>query len=125
MIDIEKEYAKKHTVTPIWLGNNHKVRLFEMCNNVIENNNPTVNIYIQDYTIRIPKQGNQFGYDSFHWFEICTTHLAFHIVEDPKKYMEHCVTYAMINNKELMEHPIDYLYREYQVVKELFLNKVK
>lgn len=124
MIDIEKEYIKSNKVSAIWLSNHHKSKLFEMCNNIIENKNPNASIYVQDKTIRIPKQGEkEFGYDDFHWFELCTTHLAFHIMEDPLEYLQYCIKYAMISDKIQMQHPVDFLYEEYNTIRELFLNK--
>ena len=120
--DIYKEYAKHNTILPINIDNNQKYRLFEMCRNIIENDNPHTSIFLRENTIRIPKQG--YGYNDIHWFELCVTHLAFHIMSDPMAYIKYCLDYAMIINKIEMQHPIDYLYVEYNQIRELFKNEI-
>ena len=121
MIDLEKEYVKSNRIAFIEIANHHKSKMFEMCNNIMENNKEHAHIYLQDKTIRVPRQGEkEFGYDDFHWFELCVTHLSFHIMNDPYEYMEYCIKYAMVIDKVGMQHPIDYLYEEYYKIRELF-----
>lgn len=119
---IEK-YVRGNKIVSLGLENNHKYKLYEMCNNIIDNNNPNINISIYKDIIRIPKQGTQeIAYDCIHWFELCTTHLCFHICSDPLDYIKYTIDYSMAPNKEDMKHPIDYLYDDYDVIKDLFKN---
>jgi hypothetical protein len=124
MLELEKIYAKKNTILAIEITNKHKAKLFEMSNNIIENVNPNCNIYILDKTIKIPKQGlKEFGYNEFHWFELCTTHLAFHVMSEPLEYLKYCIEYSMNPNKSELEHPIDVLYTEYDKIRDIFMDK--
>jgi hypothetical protein len=125
MLELTKIYAKKNTILAIDITNQHKARLYEMSNNIIENVNPNCKIYILDRIIKIPKQGpKEFGYNDFHWFELCTTHLAFHIMGEPLEYLKYSIEYAMNPNRSEIEHPIDVLYKEYEKVKDLFMCNV-
>lgn len=124
MLELEKKYAKKNTILAIDITNKHKARLFEMSNNIIENVNPNCNVYILDKNIKIPKQGpKEFGYSEIHWFELCTTHLAFHVMSEPLEYLKYCIDYSMNPNKSEIEHPIDVLYTEYDKIRDLFMDK--
>ena len=124
MIDLAKEYVMSNRIEPIDVSNHHKAKMFEMCNNIMENNKEHANIFLMGKMIRVPKQGEkEFGYNDFHWFELCTTHLSFHIMNDPLEYLEYCIKYAMLIDKIGMQHPIDYLYEEYYKIRELFKEK--
>ena len=119
---IEK-YVRGNNIIALDLENDHKYKLYEMCNNIIDNNNPSANIGVYKDTIRIPKQGtSSILYDNIHWFELCTTHLCFHIFSDPLDYIRYTIDYSMSTEKRTLKHPIDYLYEEYLIIKDLFKN---
>jgi hypothetical protein len=126
---IEKKYSESNKIVGIDIDSQHQAKLYEMCNNIIENNNPNATIYVVSSTIKIPKQGKKdFGYNEMHWFELCTTHLAFHIMSEPMEYLKYTLDYSMnkyesTNPLTLKKHPIDYLYAEYDSIRELFKNE--
>ena len=121
---IVKNYAKSNKIAAIPITSEHKAKLYELCNNIIENINPNATIYVVEDIIKIPRQGlKEFGYTDCHWFEMVTTHLSFHIMSDPLLFLSYCLDYSMMSDKTLTQHPIDYLYEEYDKIRELFLNK--
>ena len=118
-----EKYARGNKIVALHLENEHKYKLHEMCNNMIDNNNPSSEINIFRDIIRIPKQGiNSIIYDNIHWFELCTTHLCFHIFSNPLEYIKYTIEYSMSIEKKTLIHPIDYMYEEYLIVKDLFKN---
>ena len=118
-----EKYARGNKIVALHLENEHKYKLYEMCNNIIDNNNPSSEINIFRDIIRIPKQGiNSIIYDNIHWFELCTTHLCFHIFSNPLEYIKYTIEYSMSIEKKTLIHPIDYMYEEYLIVKDLFKN---
>lgn len=120
MITNEEAYIKKAEIKPLTLGNLEKGKLYEMAVAIIPNENKWAKVHLLDKSIKIPKQKEkEIGYDEIHWFELCTTHLAFHIMDNPLVFLDYCCKYAL--NPENKIHPIDYLYSEYQLIKELFI----
>ncbi len=120
---IERNYVKGNKIVAIDLHNHHKAKLYEMCSSIIENNNPNANVYLLENFIKIPKQTpNAIGYNDIHWFELCTTHLCFHICDNPLEYLKYCIDYSMLVDKGKWKHPIDYIYDEYDKIRDLFLN---
>lgn len=120
MLTNEEVYLTKADVKPMTISNFEKSKLYEMATAIIINNNKWSKVHLFDTSVKIPKQKEkEFGYDTIHWFELCTTHLAYHIMDNPVKYLEYCSQYAM--NPEGKIHPVEYLYTEYQLIKELFI----
>ena len=124
--DIERNYAKSNRIMALDLQNHHKAMLYEMCCNIIENENTSARVQFLEDRIRIPKQGlRERGYHDIHWFEICTTHLCFHLCDDPLEFLKYTINYSMSLSKEGVLHPIEYLFEEYIKIKDLFKDVFK
>ena len=125
-MNIIENYVKSNKISGIPIENHHIAKLYEMCNNVIENENTNNTIAIEKvadiFIIKIPIEGKARSYRTIHWFELCTTHLCFHICSDPLKYLKYTIDYSMLVNKVDTKHPIDYLYEEYNLIRDLFKN---
>ena len=120
-MNIIENYVKGNKIQSMGLDNSHKALLYEMCNNIIDNNNPKCSVAIDGEKVNIPVQNSSNReYIHIHWFELCTTHLCFHICADPLEFLQKTINYAMLINKKEAKHPIDVLYEEYLVIRELF-----
>ena len=120
-MNIIEKYVKANKIQSMGLDNSHKTLLYEMCNNIIDNNNPKCSIAIDGDKVNIPVQNSdKREYIHVHWFELCTTHLCFHICGNPLKFLQKTIDYAMLVDKKEGEHPVDMLYEEYSLIRELF-----
>jgi len=124
MNNIEK-YVNGNKIQALTLSNDHRAKLYEMCNNIIDNNNPKCSVQLHKDMINIPVQDtDKREFVHIHWFELCTTHLSFHVCGDPLKFLKYTIDYAMMidKDKRVAKHPIDVLYNEYTIIKDMFLN---
>jgi hypothetical protein len=120
-MNIVEKYAKANKIQSMGIDNLHKAKLYEMCNNIIDNNNSKCTVAVDGEKINIPIQGeNRREYTHIHWFELCVTHLCFHVCSDPLTFMQQTIDYAMLVDKKDAKHPVDVLYEEYGKIKEMF-----
>lgn len=122
-MNIVEKYVKSNKIQSLGLENSHKALLYEMCNNIIDNNNPKCSISVDGEKINIPIQNtDKREFVHVHWFELCTTHLCFHLCNDPLDFLQKTIDYSMMDSKdrEKVKHPVDILYGEYLTIRELF-----
>lgn len=120
-MNIIEKYVKANKIQSMGLDNSHKANLYEMCNNIIDNNNPKCSISIDGEKINIPVQNcNRREYIQVHWYELCTTHICFHVCSNPLDFLQKAIDYAMLVDKNEGKHPVDILYGEYLLIRELF-----
>lgn len=122
-MSIIEKYVKSNKIQSMGLENTHKALLYEMCNNIIDNNNTSCSIALDGEKINIPIQNsNKKEYTQIHWFELCTTHLCFHLCSNPLDFLQKTIDYSMMSNEDRKKekHPVDVLYKEYSQIREIF-----